>query len=211
LDTDAVQNLTHILELSLAVLAVVIALWKRGEWLLRVLVLVPYKNYRAVMKGMAAVSVLTERLDEQDDKLRFIYQELRPNGGASLRDAIDRQSAELVRLRGLSAAVLNSSQIPTFECDPHGRCQFANEAYLRLVGRGREEVLGGNWENCIAQDVREDVMAVWHEAISEGRIFEMRYDYQQPNGHRINALVRADPIPDERGRIVCWLGHVTVQ
>lgn len=213
------QSLVAIAEYAARVVGFCVAIGGGMAAFGRFLIVPPIRQYRAVMQGFARIAEFHERLDQQDrqfdsrlalqdERLRAIHGELRPNGGTSLRDAVDRMAVEMARVRGVQTKLLNDSSIASFQCDPVGECTDVNDAYLKLVGRDRDEVLGSNWLNCIDLENRDLVKQVWEDSIYNRRIFELRYRYVQPGGRRILALVRAEPVMDGRQRVVMWLGSV---
>jgi PAS domain S-box-containing protein len=175
------------------------------------------RHYRATMQGFAQIAKFNERLtnqeanyarrnDELDRKLNRILAELRPNGGTSLRDAVDRMSVEVAGIRGVQRKLVNDSLTPSFQCDPIGDCIFANEAYMAIVGRERTEVMGTNWLNCIEPEDRDRVQRAWEDCIYNRRRFELRYRYVQPNGKTTSAFCRAEPIFGDKQQVVMWIG-----
>lgn len=184
-------------------------IWRHGAWLVRFVVLPLFRLVRAIMNGFAENALLRERLDGQGRALERIEAQLVPNGGSSFRDALDEFRRDVTWMGARMDALLASSPTAHFETDSRGACVYVNEAYLRLVGRSRREVLGANWEITVAQELREAVVEAWLDAVREGRIFEMRYDYVRPDGQRVHALVRADPVTDAKGVLIGYRGHVT--
>lgn len=185
--------------------------WRKGEWLVRFVVLPLFRLVRAVMNGFAENALLRERLDGQGRALERIEAQLVPNGGSSFRDALDQFRRDVTWMGARMDALLSASAVAHFETDANGACTYVNDAYLRLVMRSRREVLGANWEITIAQELREMVVEAWLDAVKEQRIFEMRYDYVRPDGQRVHALVRADPVTDAKGVLIGYRGHVTPQ
>lgn len=178
-----------------------------------------YLKVKGVINGFGMIAVLkvridqqerdlSERLDRQDYMLRSIRAELKPNGGSSLRDVVDRLSVEAAASRGLLRTLYNASAMASFHCDPVGEYTFANEVYLRLVGRNIHDVLGSNWLNCVEPSEREMVRQSWEDSIYNRRIFEMRFYIAQPRGVKVPVLCRAEPFLDDKHRVVMWLGSL---
>ncbi|WP_041039272.1 PAS domain S-box protein [Paramagnetospirillum magnetotacticum] len=103
-------------------------------------------------------------------------------GGASLLLALltfglsmvsDRRLAERQRIQQALAAsearyrmLTEHSPVGVFQADPEGTCLYANERWLDLAGRSRDEMLGAKWCRVVHPDDREAVAALWQSHVS---------------------------------------------
>lgn len=147
-------------------------------------------------------------------KVDTIYAEVKPNGGSSLRDSIDRQEAAIGDVRdGLEMAdarawaIVSSGKQPTWESGPDGGCLRANAAYLELVGRSADEVKGNGWENILAKNDKRRIWNEWSEAVAKRRTFESSYRVTN-HGTSETFLVdaKATPIIGRGGELRGWIG-----
>lgn len=147
-------------------------------------------------------------------KVDTIYTELKPNGGTSLRDSIDRQEAALHAVAdGLDMAdarqwaILSSTNHPTWESGPDGGCLRANAALLDLVGRSADQIAGNGWENIVAKDDARRVWREWSEAVNQRRAFESTYRVVNHMTGRVFLIDgRATPILGRNGALRGWIG-----
>lgn len=116
------------------------------------------KGCRAVAYRFSAISRLETRLDE-------VMAQLLPNGGGSMRDAINRIESRLT-------AVMDEDSSAMFEADASGLCIYANPSMLRLTQRTMDQLKGNGWYNIVDPMDRESVRAEWTAAIEEKRSFE---------------------------------------
>lgn len=115
-------------------------------------------------------------------QIESLALELRPNGGASLRDAVDRMEktltvvvdqTNLIAVKQWTLVSLQPS--PVFEASPDGECTRANTAYLSLVERDFEQIRGFGWENILHPDDRDELVELWGEAVKKRRPFDATF------------------------------------
>lgn len=157
-----------------------------------------------------AVTSIRARLRD----VKFIAEELRPNGGSSIKDKINsldsnvaglKQRAEKIDAR--QWAIVSSLNQPTWESDADGLAIRGNASLLELIGRGQEELVGNGWSNILAHS---DVAKVWREwslAVKQSRTFEMSYEIVNPitkKRYKVHAV--AVPYYDSERKPHGWIG-----
>jgi len=165
----------------------------------------------AVLKWVIPAGV---RIHGALSKVDTIYAEVKPNGGASLRDSIDRQEKAIVEVRdGLEMAdarawaIVSSGKQPTWESGPDGGCLRANAALLELVGRSADQMAGNGWENILCNDDRKRVWLEWTDAVQRRRTFESSYRVSNhSSGARFLVDAKATPIIGRKGDLRGWIG-----
>ena len=154
-------------------------------------------------KGVKPIVMKIQYAQEVMSKLDKIMYELVPNGGGSLRDAINRiESRQLMSERRQKAYLLESS-LGIWETDEHGRCVWGNRTLERMLGRSPE---GYNWLLSIAPAMREEVQDEWQQAVEGQREYCANIEYITPAGHRTKVIAKAYPLVDELGSIKGWYG-----
>lgn len=106
-----------------------------------------------------------------------ICHELSPNGGASIKDMIGKIEKDCQELKFWRRSMNELDTRAIFVSDKDGHTVWANAAYLRLTQRSLQQVMGNSWLNSIHPHFRHRVREEWQSAVSEGRNFEMEYDY----------------------------------
>lgn len=199
-------TLAEILTLSGTLATLIVGFVKKNDWT------IPFLGWIG-----AKISKLCP-WNRHSSKLDAILKELKPNGGESLRDAINRiekhqkmQSNEFQLLKKRSETRDEINLIANFETDKNGECVWANKHYLNIVGLTLPEVLGNGWANAIADKDREYVFKEWNAAIEYKRDFHLKFHYKN-NKDDTTFPVKVDAllVTNNIGEVVGWLGYVKV-
>lgn len=171
-----------------------------------------YGAYRVIIpkiqKHLSKVNELLDlipcvkRLDE------VVMKELRPNGGTSLKDAINEIRRSLAILDGRLHILAEQHGLISWESDAAGRCIWVSTAMLRMLGRQPDEILGSNWRSIIHCDDRERVYREWDSAVRDGRTFILRYRWVRSDGTDIPIAAEAHILKDKSGEIVGYASIV---
>jgi len=144
-----------------------------------------------------------------------IKAELRPNGGTSLRDAVDklsREQSETLRviqrhsLKEWTMRGFEDSCRAFFETDEHGKLTKMSQQVPMWTGRAMSELLGDRWATIIAPDCRERAKRWWAATWTDGSYGEMDQTYITADGKLIPVRVYAAPVIDPHTH--AYLGHV---
>lgn len=182
-----------------------------------------YYTLKAV-RELPEAMVTLNRIAALDKAVATVLGQVMPNGGSSLRDAVNKtaqgQDQVLTELRDvkrtlalqngvLRAYIDSDGDSAAFETDGLGRNTWVNKTYTRWVNQSRETLMGYGWTNSIAPSDRERVREEWELAISERREFAMRYRMRDAAGHTFLVDCKAVPVavedPDFPDR---WVGHL---
>ena len=127
--------------------------------------------------------------------LRVVIAEVKPNGGASLRDAVDRVErlvAESALLGSQRWRAVNDQAVLGYaESDQVGGVVWANRTLREMVGRDQGDMGGYGWLNAVAPSMREWARDSWAEAVSEARDYEESIVFERHDGKRVCCHVRA--------------------
>lgn len=141
--------------------------------------------------------------------LAFIEAELRPNGGSSIRDAVNRmelgidaanKKIDLVSQRQLQRTNLDATGL--WECDLTGRFTFVNPAMARLAGAGPEDFLGLGWKTHVHPRDRAEVSASWKSAVDDERDFSFVFAF----GNEVKVRVTGRRMRGTSGEVTGWIG-----
>lgn len=143
-------------------------------------------------------------------KLREIYQEVVPNGGTSLRDAINRIEGRQVVADQRHQAVVSLTDIAMFESDAGGRCVWANRAYLRMVDKSLNDIQGNGWVNIVHPMDRDRVFEEWQKAVVQNREFGMRYRVVCSEGEETHVLCQTAIMRNIKGELIGYQGSLIV-
>lgn len=127
------------------------------------------------------ISPLIKLCKNQDffiESVTEIRQELKTNGGNSIKDAIinlrdtcqrieNRQRVIVQRTK----AALHYSNVPLFETDEKGRLVWSNAYLCELTKNIATSVEGFDWINLFKEEEREEVMAEFQSCLKMNRRF----------------------------------------
>mgnify|MGYP003649615572 CR=1 FL=1 len=160
-----------------------------------------------------SVAKAIERLSALPDRFDALLKEVKPNGGSSLRDAVDRTSRKvdevsesLVRIGVRSQTRWKmASGIAGWESDANGKCTAANSDLCELLKMGEGEILGSNWKNFIHPEDSERVFREWARIVSEGSDFNLLARYIASDGRIIPVRMKAHAMMSG-DRVLGWIG-----
>jgi PAS domain-containing protein len=124
-----------------------------------------------------------------------IFSEFKPNGGSSLRDAINKIQDTIVIVDARQWAIVAGLRDPMWESDADGGCVRANRALLDLVQRDFDEMAGSG------------VWADWLSAVQRKRTFECTYHVINKAGQKFNVNAIAIPFRSTSGEVVGYVGR----
>jgi PAS domain S-box-containing protein len=148
------------------------------------------KKLKIELKKMFFNNDIALQLRTLTAQMKFVVDELQPNGGASVRDSLNRIELRQVLQEQRQKAIFSDMAVGVFETDVNGDFVWVNRKYLRMTGRTLEEVVGSGWINTVAQRDRGRVEKEWGDAVSEGREFESEHLIITPDDTRIEVSVR---------------------
>lgn len=93
--------------------------------------------------------------------------------------------------------------------DPEGYIVWYNRRWLDYTGKALEQMWGRKWASVLDPDVQANVLERWLEFVSSGLPFEMVIPIKGRDGVFRPFLTRAEPVKDDIGRVVRWLGTNT--
>lgn len=137
-------------------------------------------------------------LESTISKINEISKEFAPNHGSSLRDSITRIQNDLAKNTELTEKIstrqkwlFDNREMPIFESDEQGLCVWVNVAYMNIVKRDMNFLLGHGWKNAIAPEDRERVVESWNSCVKDGRDSEDTYSLIDSHGERTKVFTAA--------------------
>lgn len=165
----------------LTFLTVVATFWKQvGEPLYNATIRPIARLFYSIYESPTKLEVLGTKIDT-------ILSELKPNGGSSLKDQLNRLEAHVSISEAQRRLLMDSSPQGIWTSTVKGRCVWINETFRQKVEAQPEELYGDNWVSCIHPVDRKQVMDEWESAIKDGRTFNLFY--------RVINLKTQTPIP----------------
>lgn len=147
-----------------------------------------------------------------------IKAELHPNGGSSLRDAVDKLADGQHQLSSTLRFITHKQRAMLgfhdenrgwFETDSNGALVWLSSQVLRWVGRSMTELQEDRWRTIIVPEMRDAAMAWWKATWSAGSYGDMEQYYIAPDGGKIRVLVHATPVFDDDHKLIAHVGTIT--
>jgi len=140
--------------------------------------------------------------------LEDIRQELKPNGGASLRDALIRIEDRQCTMESVMLTQLNVFDIAIFRTDALGKITYTNRRHQRLTEFSFAESEGEGWINFVKPAMREVVLHKWTEAISSGREFHERVTFIKESGEEYEVMITTFKELGRTGGVTGYIGVI---
>ena len=122
---------------------------------------------------------------------------------------LDDQNRVLGNISAMIHGEMELDPTPRFICDNDGRNLNVNTAYARLVGCGRDELLGFGYQRFIPSNTNPGYVAEFDSAAKQHRSFERSLRILRPDGTEVLANVRIVPHPENEPPAHYWVGVVT--
>jgi len=152
---------------------------------------------------------LQKRVKEGKDlyqRIQIMSQEFRPNGGSTLRDAINRIEEKIALQEQKTSAIIKSFPIGTWVSDEKGKCIDVNKSLCQIMGRTESEIKGDNWSNWVHPAEKEHVFEEWYRCVQNDLNFDMEYRYVLPSKKIQKVHGTAYQLKNDKGKIVGFLG-----
>ena len=99
------------------------------------------------------------------------------------------------------------SPVITWLSDAAGQNLFVNRRFREFVGRSQEELLADGWVSFVHPEDREQCLKRWRQSIICGETYEMQIRYLHQSRVYRSLLMRAEPVRDPEGNLLCWIGN----
>ena len=157
-----------------------------------------------------AFNELPDRVSGFADLLSGVSE--RTDRALAVLDAQTKTLADQNRvLSNISAMIHGEMELdptPRFICDNDGRNLNVNTAYARLVGCGRDELLGFGYQRFIPSNTNPGYVAEFDSAARQHRSLERSLRILRPDGTEVLANVRIVPHPESEPPAHYWIGVV---
>ncbi len=132
---------------------------------------------------------------EMMGKIGYIYAELTPNGGGSIKDHISKMKTDLSEVHDLSIAnnlktMLLFAVAPDalFECNLKGETIWVNDSLENIFECDKIDLLGDGWISFIHADDVSRVWKAWAESVETLHPYRIRYRILTGDGTKIKYI-----------------------
>ena len=120
----------------------------------------------------------------------------------------DDQNRVLANISAMTHGEMELDPTPRFICDNDGRNLNVNTAYARLVGCGRDELMGFGYQRFVPNDLNPTHINEFEDAVAQHRSVEGTVKIRRPDGTIITTSVRIVPHPENDPPAHYWVGSV---
>jgi len=120
------------------------------------------------------------KLEELSGDMKEIRIEMKPNGGTSIRDSLNRVEAMQAYQGAFQMSSLHTWEKAIFITDAQGAVTYVNRAHSRLTGFRPDECMGHEWINVIDPKERNECMQAWKDSVTQGIVFDKVITYVKP-------------------------------
>ena len=120
----------------------------------------------------------------------------------------DDQNRVLANISAMTHGEMELDPTPRFICDNDGRNLNVNTAYARLVGCGRDELMGFGYQRFVPNDLNPTHINEFEDAVAQHRSVEGTIKIRRPDGTIITTSVRIVPHPENDPPAHYWIGIV---
>lgn len=128
-----------------------------------------------IVSFFSGIAEAPKRIDGLGSKLDLILNELKPNGGSSLKDQLNRLEAHVSISEAQRRLIMDSSPHGIWVSDKEGNCTWVNETLKAKLNAVDFDMLGDNWINTIHPADRKKVLEEWEAAVEGNRTFNLFY------------------------------------
>ena len=121
-------------------------------------------------------------------------------------DEVQSHARALETSEKLYRAIGESINYGVWVTDADGRCIYASDSFLRLIGLTMQQAANDGWGSVLHPDDIEDTMAAWKECARTGNTWYREHRMLGVDGKYHSILAQGVPIRDEAGRIQRWAG-----
>ena len=139
----------------------------------------------AVWRVGCKVATQTAATQRKLDAILRDGEELYPNAGTSLRDAVNRIESGMVFTSAKLRLSFENAGVDAFEADKYGAWTSVFGNFADTVGLDDDELLGSGWVNALAERSRDSTLSEWDSSISTGRDIRILVAAQHISGGAI--------------------------
>lgn len=118
--------------------------------------------WEAAWKFVAGLLHMVETFPALAADVSFVKHEVKYNGGSTNKD-MTRRLVHTVEY------LLGEAQISTFTSNAQGQIISVSDRALERLQCQRQDLLGNGWKSFLTADTAEKIVALWDDAVADGR------------------------------------------
>lgn len=161
-----------------------------------------------IWAGVAKFYKWVKRMSQIVEQAADTFAEFKPNGGASVRDQLNRIETRQILADQRHIALMQDVPFGVFEADKNGELEWVNRTFLLLTGRLVEEVYGNGWIVCVHPEDRNIVYEEWTKAVEQEREFDLVYRLVDMEGKVTYVQSRSYVLRNSEGEPEAYRGTI---
>lgn len=141
-------------------------------------------------------------------KIEAIYAELKPNGGASLRDSINRVEHHMIVSDERQRAIMRDNPLGILEIAEDGEVIWANRTMTTRIGRPLVDFFGKGWLGMVTEESLGRISASWDLAFEQKREFNSNVTFVSTEGESVDAHMVMHIMRDSHFKPVGYMGVI---
>lgn len=113
----------------------------------------------------------------RDEKIDSILAQFSANGGATIKDQLNRIELTTLTSNRAISAVASTLGLGMWKSDAKGNCIEVSDELCNILGRSESEVIGNNWAQWIHPDDKDRIWKAWSFCIANKTVFNERYRF----------------------------------
>lgn len=126
-----------------------------------------------------------------------------------LEDTVKERTRDLTISREHFKLLSDNITQMTWTNQPNGEVDFFNKRWYDYTGSSFYEIKEWGWQNVVHPDDLQETTNRYVAALNSGKTFEMENRYKRHDGEYRWHLNRANPLRNEAGDIILWVGTAT--
>jgi PAS domain S-box-containing protein len=172
-----------------------------GAWLQRV-VSQPMESMATVARQIVERRDYSFRADKTtNDEIGVVVDAFN-----NMLDEVQTHARALETSEKLYRAIGESINYGVWVTDAGGRCIYASDSFLKLVGLTMTQAANDGWGSVMHPEDAADTMAAWKECARTGNMWYREHRMMGVDGKYHSILAQGMPIRDENGHIERWAG-----
>lgn len=149
-----------------------------------------------------------QKIIEYIPKIERIEFELKPNGGSSVKDAINRIESAIKLQDKKLLTFFQSMPFGTFIADKSGNWTDVNLMLCRITERHESELKGKNWLRWVIEDDRVDILTEWETTVRNETMFDFETSYLTPTEDLKSIRISASQLKNDNNELIGYFGTV---
>lgn len=167
-----------------------------------------WKFLKPALKLLKNLGTVVSQADKHTKLIEQIAAELKPNGGNSVRDILDRLEKDMVSFDSKIKTLIIYNDVALYETDVSGNCLWVSKEWCRVTGLLPSDASGNGWVVCIHEGDRDRVFEEWKNAVEQQRDFNMNYRVGNDSIGFTVVLGRANAIKNAKGKLLGYIGTI---